>query len=420
MARVADRLPRRMDWPWPYLTKDIAPIPGAIKQRPEDFEVEELPLYPASGEGTHLFLTIEKRGLTTQDALRDLARAMGVAPRTIGYAGMKDAVGITRQRLSVEHIDPARISALRHARMRVLGVERHGNKLKLGHLAGNRFAIKVRGLPAARVDDARAVLEILQRRGVPNYFGPQRFGLRGDTWAVGRALLHEDYAEALAVFAGRAGPLDRGAVLKARALFDQGEFERAGKAWPRGFRDSLRAVGTFARTKDARRAVNAIDRNLLRFFVSSYQSYLFNGVLAARLERFDAVMVGDMAYKEDNGAMFLVEDAALEAERAARFEISATGPLFGKRMSPTGGEPARIEAAVLEQAGVNAQLFEARGPWQATGGRRPLRFRIAELEFDAGSDEVGEFALLKFVLPPGCYATSVLAEIHKQAAPVPG
>ncbi|HUR29477.1 MAG TPA: tRNA pseudouridine(13) synthase TruD, partial [Planctomycetota bacterium] len=228
-----------MNWPWPCLTQDVAPIPGRIKERPEDFEVEELPLYPASGEGTHLFVTIEKRGLTTQDAVRDVARQLGLAPREIGYAGQKDAQAVTRQRLSVEHVDEARVRALRHGRLRVLGVERHGNKLKLGHLAGNRFKIKIRGLPTERVGDARAVLERLARAGVPNYFGPQRFGLRGDSWSVGRALLHEDFEEALAVFAGRASEMDRGTVLKARRLFDDGDYERAAKAWPRGFRDSL-------------------------------------------------------------------------------------------------------------------------------------------------------------------------------------
>ncbi|HUR28539.1 MAG TPA: tRNA pseudouridine(13) synthase TruD, partial [Planctomycetota bacterium] len=370
-------------------------------------------LYPASGEGTHLFVTIEKRGLTTQDAVRDIARLLGLAPREIGYAGQKDAQAVTRQRLSVEHLDEARVRALRHGRLRVIGIERHGNKLKLGHLAGNRFKIKVRGLPAERVGDARAVLERLARAGVPNYFGPQRFGLRGDSWSVGRALLHEDFEEALAVFAGRASEVDRGTVLQARKLFDAGDYERAAKAWPRGFRDSLRAVGTLARTRDFKRAVLAIDRNLLRFLVSSYQSWLFNNVLAERIASLDHVLTGDLAHKEDNGAIFLVEDVALEAPRAERFEISATGPLFGKRMSATSGEPARIEAFVLGKAGETAQAFES-GPWQPTGGRRPLRFKIAELEFDTGSDDHGDFARLAFVLPPGCYATSVLAEINKQ------
>lgn len=401
-----------MDWNWPFLTADVAPIPGRLKQVPEDFLVEELPLYPASGEGTHLFLTIEKRGLTTQDAVRDLARALGRAPRDIGYAGQKDALAVTRQRLSVEHVEEARVRDLKLARLRVLGVERHGNKLKLGHLAGNRFTIKVRGLPAEREEDVGLVLSTLGRRGVPNYFGPQRFGMRGDSWIVGRALLHGDFDEALSQFAGRVGPDDRGAVQRARSLFDSGEYEKAAKSWPRGFRDALRAVGTFARTRDARRAVTAIERNLLRFFVSSYQSHLFNTLLAARLPGLDGVQAGDQAYKEDNGAIFLVEDADLEAPRAQRFEISPTGPLYGKRMSRPTGEPNTLEERVLAEAGETRESFET-GPWQPTGGRRPLRFRIDGLEFQPGRDELGPFARFSFTLPPGCYATAVLAEVLK-------
>lgn len=402
-----------MQWPWPYATAAVEPIRARVKSAPEDFVVEELPLYPASGEGTHLFFTIEKRGLTTLDALRDVARQLGVAPRDVGYAGQKDAQALTRQRFSVEHVPAARIEALRHARLSVLSVERHGNKLKLGHLAGNRFTLKLRDVPSDRRADLERVLAELAAKGVPNYFGPQRFGLRGDSWIVGRALLHADFDEALAQFAGRAGDLDRGAVLRARQLFDRGDALAAAKAWPRGFRDALRAVGTFARTKNARRAVLAIDRNLLRFFVSSYQSWIFNHVLALRVGALDRVREGDLAQKHDNGAIFLVEDAVAETARAARLEISATGPLFGRRMTEPGPAVAAEEASVLSQMGETAAVFEAKGDWQPTGGRRALRFAIFDLVCDDGRDERGEFVRLSFRLPPGCYATSVLAEIHK-------
>lgn len=402
-----------MQWPWPYATAAVEPIRAQVKSAPEDFEVEELPLYPASGEGTHLFFTIEKRGLTTLDALRDVARQLGVSPRDIGYAGQKDARAVTRQRLSVEHVPAARIEALRHARLRVLSIERHANKLKLGHLAGNRFTLKLRDVPPDRRVDLERVLGLLVAKGVPNYFGPQRFGLRGDSWIVGRALLHADFEGALAQFAGRASDLDRGAVLRARQLFDRGDALAAAKAWPRGFRDALRAVGTFARTQDARRAVLAIDRNLLRFFVSSYQSRLFNDVVALRIDALDRVREGDLAQKHDNGAIFLVEDAAAENPRAEKFEISATGPLFGRRMTAPGPAIADEEASVLARSDETAAAFEAKGDWQPTGGRRALRFAISDLACDDGRDERGEFVRLSFRLPPGCYATSVLAEIHK-------
>jgi tRNA pseudouridine13 synthase len=404
----------RMSWSWPYLTSEIPGVPAQIKRRWEDFVVDEVPAYPASGEGDHIYLRIEKRGLTTPDAVRIVSRELGVPPRNVGFAGQKDAQGITRQWLSVEHVDPERARAIGGERLRVLEVARHRNKLKLGHLRANRFALKLRGVEPERHDDVRAVLELLERRGVPNYFGPQRFGVRGDTWIVGRALLHGDFAEAVAQIAGRAGPLDSGDILRARRLFDQGEYERAAKAWPGGFRDCVRLCGAMAKSGgNPKRSIRAVDRTLLRFSVGAYQSHLFNETLARRIGALDQVLAGDLAWKHDNGAVFLVEDAAVEAPRAARFEISPTGPMFGRRMSECGGEPAQIERDVLERAGDTAEAFTRRGPWQTQGGRRPLRFKMGELAFEFGSDEAGAFVELRFTLPPGAYATAVVGEIVK-------
>jgi tRNA pseudouridine13 synthase len=398
---------------WPFLTSDIPPIDARIKQRLSDFLVEELPLYEASGEGDHVYLEVEKRQLTTHEAVRIVAKKLGVAPRDVGYAGQKDAQGITRQWLSVEHADPTRAASIATDRMRVLRVSRHRNKLRIGHLRGNRFALKLRGVEASRRRDLEGVLEILARRGVPNYFGPQRFGARGDNARIGRALLHGQYGEALAQFAGRPGPADAGAVLAARRSFDAADFERAARTWPRGFRDAIRASHVMQRTGgNAREAIRAIDRNLLRLCISAYQSELFNHVLAARLGSIDRVEVGDLAWKHGNGAVFLVEDER-ESERAQRFEISPTGPLFGRRMSEARGRPAEVELAALAEAGETAETFNARGPWQPEGGRRPLRFPIAELAWETGTDEHGDFVELRFVLPPGSYATALVAEICK-------
>ena len=128
---------------WPYLTADVPAVPGTLKRSYEDFVVEEVPLYEPEGEGDHVFFTIEKAGLTTHKAVADIARALGVRPRDIGLAGLKDAHAVTRQTLSVEHVDPERILALELPRIRVLSARRHRRKLRVGHLAGNRFTIRL-------------------------------------------------------------------------------------------------------------------------------------------------------------------------------------------------------------------------------------------------------------------------------------
>jgi tRNA pseudouridine13 synthase len=399
----------------PYLTLDLPGAGARFKARPEDFQVEELPAYEACGEGDHVFFEIEKVGLSTHEAVQRVARALGVAPRAIGYAGLKDAQAVTRQMLSVEHVEPSVVEALEFEKIRVVSARLHRNKLRVGHLAGNRFVIRLRDCAEHTAERASAVLGVLARRGVPNYFGPQRFGARGDSWRVGRALLLGEHAEAAAWIAGRPGPLDHGRVLEARQLFEAGEYERAARTWPGNFRDCIRLCGALAKKKgDAKRALHAVDLGLLRLTVASYQAWLFNRVLAQRITEIDRMWEGDLAWKHKNGAVFAVRDAAAEQARADTFEISPSGPLFGRRTTLPTGRMLEIELAAIEEAGHTLADFQRSGgalEWQ--GGRRPLRFPPAGWQVGSGRDEHGEFVELRFSLPPGCYATSVLREVLK-------
>jgi tRNA pseudouridine13 synthase len=398
----------------PCLTADVAPVEGAIRVHLSDFEVDEIPAYAPCGEGDHVYFRIEKSGLSTSRAVREIARALGAAPRDIGLAGQKDAGGVTRQMLSLEHVDPERVRALDLPRIRVIEVSRHRNKIKMGHLKGNRFRIRLRGVDPGREGDVRHVLALLDSRGAPNYFGEQRFGLRGDTGDTGRALLAGDFAAAAEIVAGRPGEADSGAVLEARTLFARGAFEDAARAWPRGFDEARRVCLAMSRFRgDPKRAVMSLDRRALGFYVSAFQSQLFNAVVAARVRGLDRVLAGDLAWKHDSGAVFLVDDPVAEQPRADAFEISPTGPLFGPRMTEPRGEPARIEDGALADAGVERRAFEAKGPLSCPGGRRALRFRPGGAEVEPGSDEHGPFLELRFGLAPGCYATAVLREVGK-------
>jgi len=398
----------------PFLTREIPPIGGVIKRRCEDFLVEEVPLYEPSGTGTHTYFYLEKTGLATMRAVRDIARALNVNVRDIGYAGLKDANAVTRQLCSIEHVDPAVVQALSLPRIRILWVSRHGNKLRLGHLKGNRFVIRLRDVDVTRLGDVRAAMELLSRRGVPNYFGPQRFGARGDTWRIGRALLRRDWVEAVAQWLGRPDQRDQGDVLRARRLYDAGDYAAAAEAWPQPFRDERRACRALAKTKgSSRRAVFGMDANLKRLFISAYQSYLFNHVLARRIDSLDRLMAGDLAWRHDNGAVFHVPDPAVEQPRCDAFEISPTGPLFGYRMTEPTGQPLEIESAVLAEEHLTRDDFRVPGVHRIKGGRRPLRFRPDEWEARTGSDDLGPFIELRFFLPPGCYATALLRELCK-------
>lgn len=404
----------------PFLTADLPGVGGVIKQHDEDFVVEEIPLYPAGGEGTHTYFTIEKRGLTTLAAIQLIARALGKTGWDIGYAGLKDAHGITRQRLSVEHLDPEQVRALSLPRITVLAVDRHNNKIKLGHLAGNRFVIKIRDTVRSPLDQARPILKALTARGVPNYFGPQRFGARGDNAAVGVAVLRDDYEEAIRRILGRPGPFDHGDIRRARELFDTGDYQAAADAWPQAMRMQVRVCRQMGKSSaDPRKAWRTVDHTLRKLYLSAVQSDLFNRVLIRRMDGIDRLMNGDFAWKHANGACFRVEDAAIEQIRCDRLEISPTGPLFGKRMTDPSGEPANIEREVLQESGIRREQLRPRDGTRMDGARRPLRVPLLDPQIDAGDDARGPFLGLRFTLPPGAYATSVTREICKHRAQVP-
>lgn len=400
--------------PWPHLCAELPAVRARFKARPEDFRVEELPAYEPCGSGEHAYLELEKRGLSTHEAVIRVARALGLGPRSIGIAGLKDTQAVTRQWISIQGVDDERVAALDVAGVRILRASRHKNKLRIGHLRGNRFVLRLRDIDPGAGDQVRRILDVLARRGVPNYFGEQRFGARGDTWRIGKALLLGDHAEAVAWIAGRAGPDDSGRVLRARELFDAGDYSGAAETWPGGFRPCIRICRALAKNGgNARRALFALDRDFLRFYTSAYQSWLFNALLARRLPELERVLEGDLAWLHRNGAVFLVKDLALDEPRARAFEISASGPLFGRRMTRPLGVPGALEAEVLAAEGHAEEAFARPGPLQWQGGRRALRFPLHDCRVAEGHDEHGAFVELEFTLPPGCYATCVLREVTR-------
>ncbi|MCE5277861.1 MAG: tRNA pseudouridine(13) synthase TruD [Planctomycetaceae bacterium] len=398
----------------PYLTPDLAGIGGRIRSRIEDFRVDEIPLYAASGEGTHLYFRIEKRGIPTPAAVERLARYMKVKPHDIGLAGLKDAQAVATQWLSLEHADAAKLAAFADANIRVLEVSRHGNKLRPGHLRGNRFAIRIRGAATEAPGAAEAVLDVLQRRGAPNYFGPQRFGARADTALLGRALVAGDLDAFVKLLLGAPADDDPPDCRAARAEFDAGNYDKALSHWPRHYSEQRRALSAFMKKRRPADALRSVDKRMKRLYVSALQSELFNAVLARRIDSLDRLWTGDMAQKTASGAVFYVEDAAAEQPRADAFEISPTGPIVGYRGSMATGSAGEIEQAVLTESGLAGQDFRALGPLKAKGGRRPLRFPLGEPSLSAGTDDAGEFVELRFTAPSGCYATVVLREIMKQ------
>ncbi|MBE0598753.1 MAG: tRNA pseudouridine(13) synthase TruD [Desulfuromonadales bacterium] len=395
-----------------YLTERFPGTGGLIKQSPEDFFVEEIPLYLPCGEGEHLYLTVEKQGITTLDLLQRLARQLGVAERELGYAGLKDARATTRQTISVPGVTPEQVRALELPGVLILEARRHRNKLRTGHLAGNRFRIRVRAVAPGALEHARDSLHVLQNVGVPNRFGEQRYGSLDNSHWIGRALLRGEFEEAARQVVGDPATIRDERWRQGAERFRDGDLAGALAALPGRCRDERRLVEALRGGRAPREALLGLPRKLLRLYLSAYQSKLFDQLLEMRLDTLDVLWAGDLAFRHDNGACFFVEDPAVEQPRADRLEISPSAPLFGCKVTLARGHAGILEESLLAREELPLAAFRLPAGLSMEGERRPLRVPLREAQVEQEREDL----LFSFVLPKGSYATSVLREIIKPDA----
>ena len=394
-----------------YLTADLPGIGGELRHKHEDFEVEELPLYAPCGEGEHVFVRIRKRGLSTFEAVRRIARDLRIPERWISYAGLKDARAVAWQWLSIHGVDPEAVASLRYKYIHIDRVARHTNRLKIGHLRGNRFRLRVHNCHPDALERARAILDVLVSRGAPNFFGEQRFGIRADGHLIGEALLRRDHEEFVRRLLGRPSELERDERLcESRRLFDAGRIEEAYEAMPLTRRIEKKSLHALIRFGDYERAYFAVPKRMRQMFASAYQSHLFNRIVEERLDELDRIKQGELAYLHHNGAVFVVEDVAREQERCRAFEISPSGPIFGTKVSIAGGEVGEIERRILAGANLTPESFDVGGGMRLRGLRRSLRIPLRNIVIDKVN---AESVRIEFFLPSGSFATSVMREIMK-------
>lgn len=393
-----------------------AGLGGAYRERPEDFVVEEIPLYKPTGHGEHTIVHIEKRGTATFDMLLFLSKAAKVSERVIGYAGLKDARAIARQYVSLPKVAPERVLEIRHRKFRVLSAVRNEKPLRIGHLRGNRFTVRIRNANLSRVERAREVLDLLVKRGMPNAYGRQRFGTRQDGHLLGRAMIHEDWTTFIEQLLGTPREEEQNPLMiQARQAFDAGRLQEAHDTFPLKHRSEKRASAVLLRGGSPQEAFQALGGGPRRLWLSAWQSYLFNRVLDARVrdDTYDKLLDGDLAWLHDSSAIYPVRDAAAERERATRGLASPTGPLLGYEPRLPSGAPNRLEQAIFESEGAEAEQY-AEGPSRARGLRRPLRCPIQEASLDVDQDGC---VVVRFLLPSGTFATVILEHLMAGAAP---
>ncbi|MFA9372832.1 MAG: tRNA pseudouridine(13) synthase TruD [Poseidonibacter sp.] len=340
-------------------------IDVVFKQTKDDFVVTEEPLYEFSGEGEHLILKIRKKDLATWDALEIIAKFVGCKSRDIGYAGLKDKNAMTIQCISINKKYEEKLKSFNHANIKILNTTYHNNKIKVGHLKGNKFFIR---LKRVNLIDCRKIEEALGKivtYGMPNYFGFQRFGIEGDNYKKGKAIIE----------------------------------------------------GTL---KEKR-------RNLKQMYINSYQSYLFNSWLSKRIEiskLVDAfepkeicerlnlpldvvkrmkkqkhplkIMTGDLLSHYPFGKIFTIDDLETESDKFFDRDRVPTGLLAGTRVKNSEGLAYEIEKEFEEQTGED--------------GARRFAW-IFPTEVESNYKEEKNWMELQFFLPKGSYATELIAEI---------
>ena len=398
-----------------WLTEDLPGSGGIYKQTPEDFQVEEIPLYPCSGEGEHLYLWIEKSGITTRDLLTQLSQGLKLKERDLGYAGLKDARALTRQMISIPFNKFDQVKKLNLNSAKILSIDRHSNKLRLGHLAGNRFTITLREIGINAQSRTEAILTELQKRGVPNLFGEQRYGILGNSAKLGLLLIQKDFTAFCREFIGDPQVIHNPEWKKAAQHYRQGEVHSAIDILPKRMHDERRLLQILADGRSHQAAVFSLPKNLLRLFLSAAQSHFFNQLLMQRLSTLDQLTDGDIAVKHANGACFRVEHAVAEQPRVDSFEISPSAPLYGSKVMLATGKTGQAEEALLEKSGFTLDSWKLTQGLTMTGQRRSLRVPLSEPEIIAADDH---YLTLSFALPKGSYATSVLRELIKETQKV--
>lgn len=328
-----------------------APLTGRLRARPEDFRVDELLGYALTGNGEHLVLKIEKRGLNTRDVAEAIARWAGVKPAAVGFAGLKDRIAVATQHFSVtlpgDHPDPDTLA--QENAITVLAVSRHQRKLRRGELAGNRFLLT---LTDVRGDCGRAeeILEQMRSMGFPNYFGPQRFGRRSSNLVGAQSLL----------------------------------------------------AGTLKRPKPEQR----------RMLLSAARSHVFNQVLAARVKAgtWNLALPGEVLLRASDGHQLISAhpDAGLQ-RRVLTGELDPSGPLPGRRGRCLSPEALAQEFEARRFADLGLEPWnQALADLGLHADRRSLRARPRNLEW-AWQDK--RTLALSFELSSGCYATSLVREL---------
>jgi len=400
-----------------YLTHGKG-IKGKIKEKPEDFIVEEIPLYPKPANGRHFVVMVKSKNWETNKLVEKLASSMKISSKAIGYAGIKDKRAVTTQVMTFS------TSYEKISNINIPGVEidilyKTNKPIAHGMLEGNVFNIRIR-----HVENIESFYEILgeikEYGGFPNFFGVQRFGIvRPITHIVGKYLLEGDFENAIMTYV--ATPIkeeDEKSYEARKYLMETHDFEGALAMFPKKLNFERRIIKYLINHPDDwENALLKLPSNLIRIFIHAYQSYLFNKILSTRIKEgipINRAIEGDIILKDTWDAHGIYADKRIierTNKKIKEGKCIPSGAIPGYDVRLARGKMGEIERYAMKKHSVNPEKFKMPYmPWLASAGRRrPLFVPLKKIRWKVEKNDV----FLKFYLPRGCYATSLLREIMK-------
>lgn len=433
-------------------------IGGVIRQSCEDFVVEELlvngskaeALTPYTSPSTqkwsstsrYLLCVLIKRDWDTFQALEAIAKQLGISPQKIHIAGIKDAKALTAQHITIKDAKPEDVKNLSIKDIKIASVGYFQTKLSPYYLLGNSFKIVIRAIshtkPAIMQRIEKVAKEIATLRGMPNFFGHQRFGtIRPITHLVGKAIVKGSFRKAAMIFLAKPYPLEHEEARIAREeLYCTQDFKKALETFPEHLHyERLMLEHLAKKPDDFKGAFRRLPVNLRKLFPQAYQAYIFNRFLSKRIALgipLNVAEAGDYVVKIETTGLpspklheIVSQEKISEINSAiASGKMCLAIPLvgFGQRLSE--GVQGEIEKQILEEEDIALENFKIKGMPELSlkGGLRialtTLKdFKVEEISNDHANPRKN-MVRISFTLHRGSYATAFLRELMKPRNPI--
>ncbi len=395
-----------------------------IKEVPEDFVVvEESDIRHTKDDC--IILDVKKRNWDTTLLVKEMAKRFGISQKSIGYAGLKDKHAVTTQKMSVYGVDEEKITST-HITDVTATICGRGDKIEIGDLKGNRFAIVVRGIEEPphsiekRIEDSRTRME--SHHGFINYFGYQRFGIqRPVTAEVGKAIVLKDYQAAVDTYIGKQYPLDPHNDVRGTYL-DGASAKEAYDAFPHSLKYERAMLFSLYETGgDPVKALFSLPSRLLMLFVHAYQSQLYNTIVERRVADIppNVAEQGDMIVMERSGTRAFTtvnkSNSGAVQNRIHR-DISVACPLIGARTVLPSSRMGTIARDVLEEEEISTKDFE-NARYQvlsSSGSGREILARYEDFSYALLNEGDALSCATSFYLNRGSYATEFLRQVFNQ------